>query len=67
MAKRKHPFHWSVYSPLSDQLSRIANDERIDQDVGKLIAEANHKLWQAWDLQAENERRAETKAAPRYA
>ena len=67
MAKRKHPFHWSVYSPLSDQLSRIANDERLDQQVGKLIAEANQKLWEAWDLQADQERRSSTKAAPRYA
>lgn len=56
MARRRHPFHWNVYSKIYDQLNALASDERVDPDVAGLLAQARGKLWDAWDLQADREK-----------
>lgn len=57
----KHAFHWDIYSDLYDRLTAVtaSGDRRLDPCVARLIDEARHKLWQAWDLQSALERSKE--------
>ena len=58
LARRKHPFHWDIYSSLYDRLGEIAAspDPRLLPEVRPLIEQARSVLWQAWDVQCRLER-----------
>lgn len=60
----KHPFHWDLYTALSNRLDAIANsnDPRISYETKVYIMQASHSLWCAWDVQAQQEQKAADQA-----
>ncbi len=56
----KHPFHYDTYHKLRDQFESIvkSNDRRLFPEVRRTLEEAEHVVWQAWNLQMEMERAA---------
>lgn len=60
MARRKHPFHWDVYSPLYDKLQALgeSDDPRMDAEVKSHLRQALDNVYRAWELQTALERAA---------